>query len=74
VEYPRIHYNLIKNRVEAEPGALVNDVAAKLQAMGYKIDPKLRSQGDVNAIEIEDGTGWKIGSSDGRRGGTAKGY
>jgi gamma-glutamyltranspeptidase/glutathione hydrolase len=74
VEYPRIHYDLTRNLVEAEPGALVNDVAAKLKEMGYKLDPKLRSQGDVNAIEIEDGTGWKVGSSDGRRGGTAKGY
>jgi gamma-glutamyltranspeptidase/glutathione hydrolase len=74
VEYPRIHYDLAKNQVEAEPGALVNDVASKLEEMGYKLDPKLRSQGDVNAIEIEAGTGWKVGSSDGRRGGTAKGY
>ena len=74
VEYPRIHYDLNRNLVQAEPGALVNDVADRLKEMGYKLDPKLRSQGDVNAIEIEDGTGWRLGSSDGRRGGTAKGY
>jgi gamma-glutamyltranspeptidase/glutathione hydrolase len=74
VEYPRIHYDLNKNLVQAEPGALVNDVADHLKEMGYKLDPKLRSQGDVNAIEIEEGTGWRLGSSDGRRGGTAKGY
>ena len=74
VEYPRIHYDLNRNLVQAEPGALVNDVAGKLKEMGYKLDPKLRSQGDVNAIEIEEGTGWRLGSSDGRRGGTAKGY
>jgi gamma-glutamyltranspeptidase/glutathione hydrolase len=74
VEYPRIHYDLNRNLVQAEPGALVNDVADKLKEMGYELDPKLRSQGDVNAIEIEEGTGWRLGSSDGRRGGTAKGY
>jgi gamma-glutamyltranspeptidase / glutathione hydrolase len=74
VEYPRIHYDVNRNLVQAEPGALVNDVAGKLKEMGYKLDPKFRSQGDVNAIEIEEGTGWRLGSSDGRRGGTAKGY
>lgn len=74
VEYPRIHYDLTRNLVQAEPGALVTDVADALKEMGYKLDPKLRSQGDVNAIEIEDGTCWRLGSSDGRRGGTAKGY
>jgi gamma-glutamyltranspeptidase / glutathione hydrolase len=74
VEYPRIHYDLTRNLIEAEPGALVNDVAANLKKMGYKIDSRFRSQGDVNAIEIEPGTGWRVGSSDGRRGGTAKGY
>lgn len=74
IEYPRIHYDLRRNDVEAEPGALVLDVADKLKAMGYTLDPKLRSQGDVNAIAIEDGTGWRLGSSDGRRGGTAEGY
>ncbi|HEY0265026.1 MAG TPA: gamma-glutamyltransferase [Granulicella sp.] len=74
VEYPRIHFDLRKNEVEAEPGALVTDVADRLKAMGYKLDPKLRSQGDVNAVEIEDSTGWRVGSSDGRRGGAAEGY
>ncbi|MDE1154756.1 MAG: gamma-glutamyltransferase [Acidobacteriaceae bacterium] len=74
IEYPRIHYDLRHNVIEAEPGALVVDVADRLEAMGYKLNPKLRSQGDVNAVEVEEGTGWRVGSSDGRRGGAAEGY
>jgi hypothetical protein len=42
--------------------------------MGHRIDPKLRSQGDVHAVMIEEGTGWRLGWSDGRRGGRALGY
>ena len=56
-EYPRIHYDLSSTQIEAEPGAIVDDVAKNLQAMGYKLNPKLRSQGDVNAIMIEPETG-----------------
>ncbi|MDB5580757.1 MAG: gamma-glutamyltransferase [Bradyrhizobium sp.] len=74
IEYPRIHYNLDEDTIEAEPGALVTDVADNLRTMGYKINPKWRSQGDVNAIGIEPGSGWRLGSSDGRRGGVALGY
>jgi gamma-glutamyltranspeptidase/glutathione hydrolase len=74
IEYPRVHLDLSRNLVEAEPGAIVEDVAANLTMMGYTLDPKLRSQGDVEAIMIDPETGWRIGSSDGRRGGSAKGY
>jgi gamma-glutamyltranspeptidase/glutathione hydrolase len=74
IEYPRIHHQYLPDRVEAEPGALVFDVAQRLKAMGHRIDPKLRSQGDVHAVMIEEGTGWRLGWSDGRRGGRALGY
>lgn len=73
VEYPRIHSGGT-GPVEAEPGAIVFDVAEKLKTLGHKIAPNLRSQGDVNAIVIEEKTGWKQGWSDGRRGGIVKGY
>jgi gamma-glutamyltranspeptidase / glutathione hydrolase len=74
VEYPRIHHQYLPDRVDAEPGALVFDVAEKLRAEGYTINPKLRSQGDVHAVMVEEGTGWRLGWSDGRRGGRAVGY
>ena len=71
VEYPRIHHQYLPDRVDAEPGALVLDVAEKLRAMGHALNPKLRSQGDIHAVAVEPGTGWRIGWSDGRRGGRA---
>jgi len=74
IEFPRVHYDSAKHLVQSEPGALVPDVAANLVAMGYTLDPKLRSQGDVDAVMIDPKSGWRIGCADGRRGGMAKGY
>jgi gamma-glutamyltranspeptidase / glutathione hydrolase len=74
IEYPRIHQQYMPDRVDAEPGALVFDVAEKLRSYGDNINPKLRSQGDVHAVMVEEGSGWRLGWSDGRRGGRAVGY
>jgi gamma-glutamyltranspeptidase/glutathione hydrolase len=70
LEYPRIH--TAANAVDAEPGALVYDVAERLKQMGHRVNPELRSQGDVQAILLE--AGWRVAWSDGRRGGAVKGY
>lgn len=72
IEYPRIH--AATNVVEAEPGALVYDVAERLKQMGHNLNPTLRSQGDVQAIQIEAEGNWRVAWSDGRRGGSVKGY
>lgn len=72
VEFPRIHFQ--SGQIDAEPAALVWDVAEKLRAMGHKLNPRLRSQGDVQAVMVESGTGWRVGWSDGRRGGAIKGF
>ncbi len=74
IEFPRIHHQYLPDRVDAEPGALVFDVAEKLRSFGDKLNPKFRSQGDVHAVMIEEGSGWRLGWSDGRRGGHAVGY
>ena len=74
LEYPRIHHQYAPDRVDAEPGALVWDVAEKLKGMGHTLNPRLRSQGDVHAIMVEAQSGWRLGWSDGRRGGRAMGY
>jgi gamma-glutamyltranspeptidase/glutathione hydrolase len=73
VEFPRIHFQN-GGQVDAEPAALVWDVARILESYGHKLNPKLRSQGDVHAVMVEEGTGWRLGWSDGRRGGRAVGY
>ena len=72
LEYPRIH--AATNVVEAEPGALVYDVAERLKQMGHSLNPALRSQGDVQAILLEEPNQWRVAWSDGRRGGSVKGY
>jgi len=74
IEYPRIHHQGTPDRIDAEPAALVLDVAEKLKAMGHKINPVFRSQGDVHAVAVEPGTNMRLGWSDGRRGGKAIGY
>lgn len=74
IQFPRIHHQFLPDEVDVEPGALVFDVAEKLRAYGDSINPKLRSQGDVHAVMVEEGTGWRLGWSDGRRGGRAVGY
>ncbi len=74
VEYPRIHHQYQPDRVDAEPAALVLDVAKKLESFGHVLNQKLRSQGDVHAVMVEESTGWRLGWSDGRRGGRAIGY
>ncbi len=72
IEYPRIHHQYFPDRVDAEPAALVVDVAERLRAMGHTLNPRYRSQGDVHAVAIENG--WRVGWSDGRRGGRAAGF
>ena len=74
IEFPRIHHQYLPDRVDAEPAALVFDVAEKLKSFGHTVNPRLRSQGDVHAIMVEEGTSWRLGWSDGRRGGRARGY
>ena len=74
IEFPRIHHQYLPDQVDAEPGALVFDVAEKLRSYGDTINPKLRSQGDVHAVMVEESSGWRLGWSDGRRGGRTIGY
>jgi gamma-glutamyltranspeptidase/glutathione hydrolase len=74
IEYPRIHHQNTPDRIDAEPAAIVREVAEKLKSMGHTINPAYRSQGDVHAVAVEPGTKMRLGWSDGRRGGRAFGY
>jgi gamma-glutamyltranspeptidase/glutathione hydrolase len=71
IEFPRIH--AASGTVDAEPAALVFDVAERLQRMGHKLNPQLRPQGSVQAVLL-DGSGWITAWADGRRGGSVKGF
>jgi gamma-glutamyltranspeptidase/glutathione hydrolase len=73
IEFPRIHHQFRPDRIDAEPAGLIKDVAEKLASLGHTVNPKSRSQGDVHAVAIAE-DGWRLGWSDGRRGGRATGY
>jgi gamma-glutamyltranspeptidase/glutathione hydrolase len=73
IEFPRIHHQYRPDRIDMEPAGLIKDVAEKLRVLGHVINPKLRSQGDVHAVAVAE-DGWRLGWSDGRRGGRAIGY
>ncbi len=74
IEYPRIHHQYLPDRIEAEPGAIAYETAQKLKEQGQILSLRYRSQGDVHAVMIEAQTGWRLGWSDGRRGGKVIGY
>ena len=73
IEFPRIHHQYRPDRIDTEPAGLITDVAERLRSFGHNINPRARSQGDVHAVAIAEDT-WRIGWSDGRRGGRAIGY
>ena len=73
VEFPRIHHQYRPDRIDLEPAGLVLDVAERLRSFGHSISTTTRSQGDVHAVAIAE-DGWRLGWSDGRRGGRALGY
>ncbi len=74
IEYPRVHHQYLPDRIEAEPGAIAYEVAEKLKSYGQILSTRYRSQGDVHAVMIETQSGWRLGWSDGRRGGKVLGY
>jgi gamma-glutamyltranspeptidase/glutathione hydrolase len=73
VEFPRIHHQYRPDRIDVEPAGLILDVAERLRSFGHSISATTRSQGDVHAVAIAE-DGWRLGWSDGRRGGRAQGY
>ncbi len=74
IEYPRIHHQYLPDRIDAEPGAIAFETAQKLKEQGHVLSLRYRSQGDVHAVMIEAQSGWRLGWSDGRRGGKVMGY
>ena len=74
IEYPRTHHQYLPDRIDSEPGAIPLEVAEKLKTFGQSLNPRYRSQGDVHAVMVEEGSGWRLGWSDGRRGGKVLGY
>jgi gamma-glutamyltranspeptidase/glutathione hydrolase len=52
---PRIHHQWQPDNIRAEPGAMSEEVQAKLSAMGHANISVSNSQGDANSIMVRDG-------------------
>ena len=74
VEAPRIHHQWVPDSLWYEQGALPDDVAEKLRAMGYELGEMKNTLGKVNAIFIDGSRQLFFGAPDPREGGTAMGY
>jgi gamma-glutamyltranspeptidase/glutathione hydrolase len=74
VDAPRFHHQWLPDRIEAEPGALAPETAARLKAMGYAIAEPGR-WGAAESILVDPATGVITGANDSRRpAGAALGY
>jgi gamma-glutamyltranspeptidase/glutathione hydrolase len=62
---PRIHMQWLPDEIRYEKYGINQDVATKLEAMGYKLSLK-DPMGDVNAIMVDQQTGMMYGSGDPR--------
>jgi gamma-glutamyltranspeptidase / glutathione hydrolase len=74
VDAPRTHMQWLPDRLEYEPGALTDDAAKSLAAMGYTLHgvPKW---GSAQMVIVDPSTGMRYGGSDRRRpSGAALGY
>lgn len=72
VARPRLHHQWMPDRLELEPGALVEgDVRAELEAMGHQ----LGERGEIGNVQmiLRRGQGWEA-ASDPRKGGQPAGF
>jgi gamma-glutamyltranspeptidase/glutathione hydrolase len=68
VDAPRIHHQWLPDVIKHEKYGLAADVVKALEAMGHKLQPAKEAApiGMVHAIQIEAGTGVRLGASDSR--------
>ncbi len=63
---PRIHHQWMPDEILAEPFALDAGAARSLEARGHRIRFAGRPFGNPQAVEVDPGTGWRIGASEPR--------
>jgi gamma-glutamyltranspeptidase/glutathione hydrolase len=73
VDAPRIHHQWKPDRILAERGALVRDVADELRVRGHRIEFR-NSIGDAHSILIQSEDGVRLGAPDPRSDSKASGY
>jgi gamma-glutamyltranspeptidase/glutathione hydrolase len=74
VDAPRFHHQWLPDVLYWEPGSVNEDTRKRLEAMGHVFRAKAEFMGDTHAIMIDPASGLRIGASDPRFGGAARGY
>jgi gamma-glutamyltranspeptidase/glutathione hydrolase len=74
VDAPRIHHQWLPDEVFHEPFGLSKDTIKALESLGHKLSSKPAYIASATAIEIEEGTGVRLGAIDSRSDGEAIGY
>jgi gamma-glutamyltranspeptidase/glutathione hydrolase len=74
IDSPRFHHQWMPDKIIWEPGGLNQDTRIAMEKRGYIFTDKPGYLGDAEGIMIEDKTGIRLGSSDGRSGGVPVGY
>jgi len=66
VTEPRIHHQWLPDVLQHEPFGMPRDVADALRRRGHQLTTSARYIGDVQAVMVEPGTGYRLGFSDPR--------
>ncbi len=74
IDAPRIHHQWLPDELVYEPYGMSSDTQRALQSEGHRLTTRPRYMGDAQAIMIEEKTGVRLGASDPRSEGEARGY
>jgi gamma-glutamyltranspeptidase/glutathione hydrolase len=66
VSAPRVHHQWLPDTLQHEPFGMPRDVTDALRRRGHQLAPEARYIGDVQAVMVEPGTGFRLGFSDPR--------
>jgi gamma-glutamyltranspeptidase/glutathione hydrolase len=74
LDTPRIHHQWLPDEIVYEPGGLSPDVRRALAARGHRLTDRPRRMGDAHGVLVEAGSGMRLGASDPRGTGAARGH
>jgi gamma-glutamyltranspeptidase/glutathione hydrolase len=66
VSEPRVHHQWLPDTLQHEPFGMPRDVADALRRRGHHLAAEARYIGDVQAVMVEPGAGYRLGFSDPR--------
>ena len=74
VDYPRFHHQWLPDQLLVEKFCLPADVVQNLQLLGHAVVENKPATGQLEALFVDEKTGYFIGAPDPREGGVAVGY